>query len=288
MRSAAGSGVFVALLIASQAAQAAPPASVVDGPAVSLPLDQGATPASLAEAPSNEDLQREYPRIALMMGLGANVSMACKTLADGRLDDCHVTSEEPDGMGFGAATVRTAVYFRVKPATKDGVPVEGSITIPLRWQTEGFPPPATLTLAPASPNALVLARQVVALQGVTAQMQARWRITLQQQSAELLTGNFTKTGQAMMAAFRAGLADAIQGEAERQAHVLASQESEADLKATISFLQSPPGRAWTAAELRSEADAPNDFKRRILAAAHARYCPDDVCPAVQPQTASTP
>jgi protein TonB len=45
------------------------------------------------------------------------------------------------GEGFGAATLRAAPYFRMRPRTVDGAPVDGGrVIIPLRWQVAGGPP----------------------------------------------------------------------------------------------------------------------------------------------------
>jgi protein TonB len=50
--------------------------------------------------------------------------------------DCVVVSETPAGYAFGAATLRLAKYFRLHPATKDGKPIEGKITVPLHWRAQ--------------------------------------------------------------------------------------------------------------------------------------------------------
>ena len=267
------------------AARAAPPAADTAAP-IYLPLDQEVTSAVLMAAPRNDDLAREYPQVPSRMGLSGSASMTCKALITGRLDDCHVVAESPEGLGFGAATVRTAVYFRVRPATQNGQPVEASITIPLRWQMGDSAAPQPLRLAPASPAALALGRRVIELQGVAGQMQTLWRPFLEQQNAELVASSNPQTGQAMMDAFQQGLTEMIQQEAERRAHVLAAEESEADLKAAVAFLESPPGRAFIAANAQAFDDMPKDFGQRIAAAARAHFCPDGACPTAKTAAAS--
>ena len=197
-----------ALLAIVDAAQAAPPAGGLNAP-IQLPLDQDMRVPELVETPKNDDLAREYPQVPSRMGLGGSASMTCKALTTGRLDDCHVVAENPEGLGFGAATVRTAVYFRVKPATRDGQPLEGSITIPLRWQMGEQPAPQPLALAPVSPAALALGRRIVELQNVAGQMQAVWRPFLEQQNAQVVASSNPQTGQAMMDAFQQGLTEMI-------------------------------------------------------------------------------
>jgi protein TonB len=57
---------------------------------------------------------------------------------DGKLVDCIIVSETPRGAGFGRATIAASRYFKMRPQTKDGVPVDGGkVIIPLRWQLGG-------------------------------------------------------------------------------------------------------------------------------------------------------
>ena len=77
-----------------------------------------------------------------------HATMRCIVEVTGRLRDCKITSESPAGRGFGAATLKTAHLFRVRPATRDGQPVEAVITIPLKWQLSDTP--AESTPAPSS------------------------------------------------------------------------------------------------------------------------------------------
>jgi protein TonB len=52
--------------------------------------------------------------------------------ADGKLESCNVTSEDPSGLGFGAAALKMASLFQMKPETRDGEPVAGaSVTVPI-------------------------------------------------------------------------------------------------------------------------------------------------------------
>ena len=74
------------LIALTGAADAAPPPTDA-APAIHLPLEEDVNAAALTQAPGNNDLYREYPQVALRMGIGGFSSMTCKTLATGRLDE---------------------------------------------------------------------------------------------------------------------------------------------------------------------------------------------------------
>ena len=269
-----GAVVAMALLAVSGMARAAPPS---DEP-IHLPLDTdlspGADSPTLAATPANDDMEREYPRVARLMGLGGHATMTCTAMTDGRLEDCHVVDEDPAGLGFGAATIRVSVYFRVKPGVKDGKPVQGAITIPMRWRMdEAYATPVATPLASASPAALALGRRAVVLEDVAERMRAGWRPMMEQQMAQMVTEGDAQAGQSVMDAFQQGLDDAIQEEVERQAHELGARMSEADLRATIAFLETPAGKAWIEAEHRSSADSQKTFYQRVAILARNHYCP---------------
>jgi hypothetical protein len=71
----------------------------------------------------------------------------------GLANDCKVVSESPEGYGFGAATVEIAGFFRFRPATSYGVPVEGTITVPLKWALgpNKYDPPASTAVGKGTP-----------------------------------------------------------------------------------------------------------------------------------------
>jgi periplasmic protein TonB len=81
------------------------------------------------QRPNAADFARYYPERAQEREVEGRVSIACIVGADGRLT-CTVTSEDPPGYGFAEATLRISRFFRVAPATRDGVPTAGG-----RWNT---------------------------------------------------------------------------------------------------------------------------------------------------------
>jgi outer membrane biosynthesis protein TonB len=55
----------------------------------------------------------------------------------GTMADCVKVSETPEGYGFADATIKAARRWKMKPATRDNQPVEGVVTVPLKWKLGG-------------------------------------------------------------------------------------------------------------------------------------------------------
>ncbi len=76
------------------------------------------------QRPTATDFETFYPPGARGAGVQGNVSLDCAVSTEGALD-CHVTSEEPAGWGFGEAAVQISRRFLMNPAAVDGHPVGG-------------------------------------------------------------------------------------------------------------------------------------------------------------------
>ena len=85
--------------------------------------------------PKASDLARFYPRKQSIAGVEGMAVMRCRVRKTGALSACRVVRETPQGSGFGAAALRMAPLFRMKPMSEDGKPVAGGIVIiPIKYQ----------------------------------------------------------------------------------------------------------------------------------------------------------
>jgi hypothetical protein len=88
----------------------------------------------------------------------------CRVDAQGALYACKVVSETPPGVGAGAAALKLAPAFRMKPATLDGKPVAGGeVVIPVHFDAGG--PSLRYLIHPvwkATPNAADVAAATAA------------------------------------------------------------------------------------------------------------------------------
>lgn len=92
------------------------------------------TAAAFDRLPDGRAFARFYPERALERTRGGRVTVRCNVNASGALVNCVVVNEDPEGWGFGEASLRITREFRVKPQTADGTPTDGGqITFPIRW-----------------------------------------------------------------------------------------------------------------------------------------------------------
>ena len=97
------------------------------------PVADSAEPVELASQTEIIDL---YPRRALRRRISGMATVECIVMTDGRLDDCLAAREEPEGEGFGDATIAAARRgYRIHPYTRDGdrFPAGSAVSITLRW-----------------------------------------------------------------------------------------------------------------------------------------------------------
>lgn len=93
-------------------------------PVLLLLLTAGETPGV--------DIGAYYPDRAARLEIEGRVVLDCEVLETGFLTNCQVIEETPPDFEFGAAALRMSRLFRMKPMTRDGVPVAGAkVKVPL-------------------------------------------------------------------------------------------------------------------------------------------------------------
>lgn len=83
--------------------------------------------------PTTNEMMAVFPAQAMKQGRSGKAVISCTVSTEGLLRDCTVVSETPAGAGFGAAARVLSSSFLMKPATRDGKPIEAKITIPINF-----------------------------------------------------------------------------------------------------------------------------------------------------------
>lgn len=84
--------------------------------------------------PSAAQMERAYPERAMQAGIGGTATLQCVVQGDGSVGSCAVTSETPNGYGFGRAASSLSRHFRMSPRTVDGRAVSGSrVNVTIRF-----------------------------------------------------------------------------------------------------------------------------------------------------------
>jgi len=105
-----------------------------------------------AEKPNGEDLARYYPERAARLEKEGRATVLCRVDARGRLQDCKILDESPEGYGFGDATLKLVGSFRMRPQTRDGVPVDGgTVRIPMVYRLPEDSAPVGLSIRLSDP-----------------------------------------------------------------------------------------------------------------------------------------
>lgn len=142
----------IALILQAAAPANAPPPPTEGRPSVIRNPDW-------VRRPSGEDLMKVYPKAALQENLAGRVVLNCEVAVSGKLEACSALSEDPPDAGFGEAALKIGALFRMRPQTRDGVPVGGAkVRIPLN-----FIIPATLQAAPVTVRSDEVFGEAVAL-----------------------------------------------------------------------------------------------------------------------------
>jgi TonB family protein len=117
-----GAGVALSATVIGVAAAQAGPAKVIQRP-------------DWVQKPTGDDVERFYPAKAKAEYVSGRATIICDVTAEGRLIDCEVVRESPQGYGFGEAAVSLGAIFRMSPKLIDGQPVDGGVvTVPIIFE----------------------------------------------------------------------------------------------------------------------------------------------------------
>jgi len=82
--------------------------------------------------PSGELFNQLFPQKAIRYRVNGRAEIGCTVAATGFLEACEVIDESPAEFGFGAAALKMAGSFQMRPMTRNGVPVTGAqVHIPI-------------------------------------------------------------------------------------------------------------------------------------------------------------
>jgi TonB family protein len=103
------------------------------------------TPPEWLRKPTFDQLMANYPAAAMSKGISGQAVIKCTVTTEGFLTVCSVVREDQPGMGFGPAALVLSRTFLMKPATKNGQPVEAQIDVPIYFKTDRSTASAALT-----------------------------------------------------------------------------------------------------------------------------------------------
>ncbi len=94
--------------------------------------------ASWLRQPTQAELRTVFPSSPLAEH-GGDARVRCTLTETGVLRDCIVVSESPPEAGFGNALLALTPTMLMRPSTRNGVPFESVVNIPMHWEPYAAP-----------------------------------------------------------------------------------------------------------------------------------------------------
>ena len=93
------------------------------------------TQSIFANVPTASEVRGVFPPAAKDAGISGRVTTSCRVAANGSLDYCVLRSENPTGLGFGAAAQRLIGSFRVRLTGPEPHPKPGdTVVVPVLFE----------------------------------------------------------------------------------------------------------------------------------------------------------
>jgi protein TonB len=97
------------------------------------PQAPATSPAPAAQPAASQPL-RYYPEAAQKLGVEGDVTLDCQATPAGRLEDCKLLSETPQGYGFGDTALQLAPSFQLNAGTPGGELPKGRVIVPMNFR----------------------------------------------------------------------------------------------------------------------------------------------------------
>jgi TonB family protein len=225
------------------------------------------------EQPTIDQIERARPPLPRVMRIEGRVELACTVGPHGLTEICDVTEESPVGLGFGAAALKVRKYFRLSPAMMQRETGD-VVAIQMRF----IEPPAIRSaseIKPSSDAALKLAAEYVELIRLRDAHTRTIARSLQSFDEQTFDGVNAQDRAAARAAYQTGAEVAWSDVRAFAVKAYAADQSEAQLRSSIAFLQTPGGQAYIARQRVMEeafAGVMGTYDAVITAEAGRAYC----------------